>query len=58
MFSGNLILWAISLLCVSGLTIFQLSPKSQAGQRITTLLMISGALTGLCKAECKSAAVL
>ena len=48
MLSVNLILGAIALLCVSGLPAFLFSSKSQTGQRITTLLMISGAVMGLC----------
>ena len=48
MLSVNLILGAIALLCVSGLPAFLFSSKSQTGQRLTTLLMISGAVMGLC----------
>ena len=48
MLSVYLILGAIVILCVSGLPAFLFSAKSDAGQRLTTSLMISGAVIGLC----------
>jgi hydrogenase-4 component B len=48
MLSVNLILGAIALQCMSGLPAFLFSSKSLAGQRITTTLMISGSVMGLC----------
>lgn len=47
MSSVSFILVGITFFCFSGLPAFLFSSKSQAGQRLTTLLMIFGALMGL-----------
>lgn len=47
MSSVSLILGGITILCLSGLPAFLFSSKSQTGQRVTTLLVIVGAVMGL-----------